>query len=174
MTVHTTFRRTLDPGTCATKHRSPHRRALVRPISESSSIARWELLANRHTANWRSLAVQQELEQRADEADRLRRTQVERARYEAELARRRFMRVDPDNRLVADSLESEWNEKLRLHAQAQQEYERQRQADTTDEQQRTEIMALATDFPLGTIPRRSRNANAWLACHRGHHFDQTN
>jgi hypothetical protein len=62
-----------------------------------------------------ALAVQQELEQRAEEADRLRRTQVERARYEAELARRRFMRVDPDNRLVADSLESEWNEKLRLH-----------------------------------------------------------
>jgi hypothetical protein len=38
---------------------------------------------------------------------------VERVRYEAELARRRYMRVDPDNRLVADSLEAEWNSKLR-------------------------------------------------------------
>ena len=33
-------------------------------------------------------------------ADRLRRLQVDRARYESELARRRFLRVDPDNRLI--------------------------------------------------------------------------
>jgi Recombinase zinc beta ribbon domain/Recombinase len=114
-----------------------------------------------------ALAVQQELEQRAEEADRLRRTQVERARYEAELARRRFMRVDPDNRLVADSLESEWNEKLRLHAEAQQEYERQRQADTSlTEQQRAEILALATDFPRlwndPQTPQRERKRMARL------------
>ncbi len=114
-----------------------------------------------------ALAVQQELEQRVEEADRLRRTQVERARYEAELARRRFMRVDPDNRLVADSLESEWNEKLRLHAEAQQEYERQRQADTTlTEQQRAEILALATDFPRlwhdPKTPQRERKRMARL------------
>ena len=35
--------------------------------------------------------------------------QVERARYEAELAQRRYLQVDPDNRLVADSLEADWN-----------------------------------------------------------------
>jgi len=114
-----------------------------------------------------ALAVQQELEQRAEEADRLRRTQIERARYEAELARRRFMRVDPDNRLVADSLESEWNEKLRLQAEAQQEYERQRQADTVlTEQQRAQIMALATDFPRlwhdPKTPQRERKRMARL------------
>ena len=114
-----------------------------------------------------ALAVQQELEQRAEEADRLRRTQVERARYEAELARRRFMRVDPDNRLVADSLESEWNEKLRLHDEAQKEYERQQQTDATlSEQQRTEIMTLATDFPRlwrdPKTPQRERKRMARL------------
>jgi hypothetical protein len=38
------------------------------------------------------LAVQKELESRCDESDRLRRQEVERARYEADLARRRFMR----------------------------------------------------------------------------------
>lgn len=47
-----------------------------------------------------ALAVQQELEARWDEADALRRQQVERARYEAELARRRYLQVDPANRLV--------------------------------------------------------------------------
>jgi hypothetical protein len=39
----------------------------------------------------------------------------------------RYMRVDPDNRLVADSLEAEWNSKLRALTEAQQECERQRE-----------------------------------------------
>ena len=60
-----------------------------------------------------ALAVGQELEARQAEADALRRQQVERARYEADLARARYMEVDPKNRLVADSLEADWNEKLR-------------------------------------------------------------
>jgi DNA invertase Pin-like site-specific DNA recombinase len=96
-----------------------------------------------------TLAVQQELQSRLDEADRLRRAQVERARYECDLAQRRYMRVDPDNRLVADSLEAQWNEKLRTLGEAQEEYARRREEDTravTDEQ-RSAIMALATDFP---------------------------
>jgi hypothetical protein len=42
-----------------------------------------------------ALTVQQELQSRLDEADRLRQKQVERARYEAELAQRRYMKVDP-------------------------------------------------------------------------------
>jgi len=64
-----------------------------------------------------------------DEVDRLRKQQVERARYEAELAQRRYMRVDPDNRLVADTLEADWNRKLRVLQEAQQEYEQQRDHD---------------------------------------------
>lgn len=39
---------------------------------------------------------------------------MERARYEADLAQQRFMKVDPNNRLVADVLEAEWNQKLRV------------------------------------------------------------
>jgi DNA invertase Pin-like site-specific DNA recombinase len=76
-----------------------------------------------------ALAVQQELHVRMEEADHLRKQQVERARYEAELAPRRYLRVDPDNRLVADSLEADWNDKLRGLADAQQEYERRREQD---------------------------------------------
>jgi hypothetical protein len=60
-----------------------------------------------------TLAVQHELQSRREEADALRKQQVERGRYEAELARARFMQVDPLNRLVADSLEADWNERLR-------------------------------------------------------------
>ena len=54
-----------------------------------------------------TLAVQRELEVRAAETDALRRKHLERTRYDAELARRRYMKVDPDNRLVADALEAD-------------------------------------------------------------------
>jgi DNA invertase Pin-like site-specific DNA recombinase len=96
-----------------------------------------------------TLAVQQEVEARFAETDALRRQQVERARYEAELARRRYMSVDPDNRLVTDVLEAEWNEKLRIHAAAQEDYERhsRQQRRRADEEARQKILSLAEDFP---------------------------
>jgi DNA invertase Pin-like site-specific DNA recombinase len=96
-----------------------------------------------------TLTVEQELQSRTEEADRLRSRHVERARYEADLARRRFMQVDPENRLVADELEAEWNRKLRGLAQAQEECERQKQKDRTvlDDAQRKRVLALATDLP---------------------------
>ena len=96
-----------------------------------------------------ALTVQQELTDRAEEADRLRRKQVERARYEADLAQRRYLQVDPDNRMVADVLEADWNQKLRDLDKTQEEYERQSRADhlVLDEEKRREILALATDFP---------------------------
>jgi Recombinase zinc beta ribbon domain/Recombinase len=96
-----------------------------------------------------ALTVQQELQRRLDDADRLRHKQVERAQYEADLARRRYMRVDPDNRLVADSLEAEWNGKLRILTEVQQEYQPQREQDrqVLSEDQRAAILALANDFP---------------------------
>ena len=96
-----------------------------------------------------ALEVQQEIQARLAETARLRHQQVQRAEYEAEQARVRYMRVDPNNRLVADTLEARWNEKLRLLADAREECERQERTDTerlTEEQQRR-IMALATEFP---------------------------
>ena len=96
-----------------------------------------------------ALQVQAELEARASEADALRRQRVERARHEADLARRRFMETDPGNRLVVDVLEAEWNDKLRALHDAQEELERRRAEDRfeLDDQQRQQILALATDFP---------------------------
>lgn len=109
-----------------------------------------------------TLAVQEQLKSREDAAERLRSRQVERARYEADLARRRFMQVDPENRLVADELEAEWNRKLRALTEAQEECERQRHADKAvlDDAQRTRVLALATDLPRlwrePTTPHRER------------------
>lgn len=96
-----------------------------------------------------ALAVEAELQSRISEADALRQQQVERARYDAELTRRRYLRVDPDNRLVADALEADWNDKLRALKSAQEECERQQQSDRQllDERQKREVRALAEDFP---------------------------
>ena len=99
-----------------------------------------------------ALSVQSELEARVDEADALRASHVERARHRAELARRRYLAVDPDNRLVADSLEADWNDTLRqLRASAKTTTERASERQPNDcAQRRTQgraCRALATDFP---------------------------
>ena len=47
------------------------------------------------------------------------RLEVERTRYEAERAERRYRAVDPENRLVARGLESEWENRLRDFATAE-------------------------------------------------------
>jgi len=96
-----------------------------------------------------ALAVQAEIRTRAEEMDRLRLTKVERAQYEAELAERRYLHVDPANRLVADALEADWNAKLRDLTEARQEYEQQRSQDQLQlkEEQLARVTALVTDFP---------------------------
>jgi DNA invertase Pin-like site-specific DNA recombinase len=96
-----------------------------------------------------AFAVQAELQTRLEEVDQLRCQQVQRARYEADVARNRFMQVDPNNRLVADALEADWNDKLRALAEAQEQYEQQRQKDRVvlDEQSRQKVLTLAQDLP---------------------------
>ncbi len=96
-----------------------------------------------------TLAVQAELETRLDEADRLRGQQIERALHEAELARRRYLQVDPTHRLVAASLEADWNDRLRAVAETRERVEHQRDADrgAFDEQTRQRIRDLAADVP---------------------------
>ena len=96
-----------------------------------------------------ALAVSTELAQRAADADRIRQMSVQRAEHAADAARRRYLAVDPTNRLVADQLEADWNNKLRELADAKDDYERATRAGNrplTDEQQ-ARIRALATDLP---------------------------
>lgn len=115
-----------------------------------------------------ALEVGDELRRRAEEVDRLRRQHVERARYEAELAERRYRRVDPDHRLVADALEADWNAKLRALADAQRSYEEESSEDAgaLDAERRSQILALATDFPRlwkdPATPARERKRMARL------------
>ena len=109
-----------------------------------------------------ALAVWQEIQQRHQDADRLRHQQVERAQYEADLARRRYMQVDPSNRLVADSLEANWNDKLRVLSEAQNRYEQQKDLDesTGNQIDQKRVLSLVKDFPAiwndPNTPQRER------------------
>lgn len=115
-----------------------------------------------------TLAVQAEVQARLEDADRLREQQVERFRYEAELARRRYMQVDPDNRLVASSLEAEWNDRLRAWEEAREQAEQKRVDDRAnlDEVMRRRILQLAEDLPAvwnhPSTPNRERKRIAAL------------
>ncbi|MGH6674701.1 MAG: recombinase family protein [Xanthobacteraceae bacterium] len=109
-----------------------------------------------------ALEIRKEIEARHEEADRLRLRAVERAQFEVDLAQRRFMLVDPNNRLVADTLEREWNDKLRALAKAQEERERERQKDrvAVDDAIRERLVAMTTDFKTlwydPSLPNRER------------------
>jgi hypothetical protein len=96
-----------------------------------------------------ALEVFDDLRARTAEIDRLRRGQVERAREDAEMAQRQFMLVRPEHRLVADTLEREWNDKLARLAEAEEDYRRARATDggplTAEDQ--TRIHTLASDLP---------------------------
>lgn len=96
-----------------------------------------------------ALAVEDEVAGRVEQAAAQRVTQLTRARYDAELARRRYMHVDPANRLVADTLEADWNARLRHLDMLQQEHDRLEQADQKllDDGARERIRQLAADFP---------------------------
>jgi DNA invertase Pin-like site-specific DNA recombinase len=95
-----------------------------------------------------ALEVFDELRQRKAEVDRLRRAQVERAREDAELAQRQFMLVRPEHRLVADTLEQQWNEKLVRLAALEEEYTRVTKIDgELSGHARERIQALVADLP---------------------------
>ena len=75
------------------------------------------------------------------------RLEVERRRYEASLAERRYHAVDPDNRLVARGLEAQWELRLRELGQAEAELERrQRQKPRgLSDTERQNLLALGRD-----------------------------
>ena len=115
-----------------------------------------------------ALQVSTELQHRAAEADALRAAHVRRAQYLADLARRRYLAVDPANRLVADTLEADWNTALRALNDAQDAYDKARQQHTGQltDAQKARIGQLVTDLPAiwndPATPMRERKRIARL------------
>jgi DNA invertase Pin-like site-specific DNA recombinase len=96
-----------------------------------------------------SLATLEQIEEQARQVGRQWQLRLERARYEADLARRRFLAVEPENRLVARNLEKDWNEKLAAVERLEREQAALPAGATPrlspEEQQR--ILNLAEDLP---------------------------
>jgi DNA invertase Pin-like site-specific DNA recombinase len=96
-----------------------------------------------------ALQALDQIDARAKQIEQQWQRQIERAQYEADLARRRYRAVDPENRLVTRSLEREWNEKLREVDRLEREYQglpKQAALRLTAEQ-REQIRALTHDLP---------------------------
>jgi hypothetical protein len=70
------------------------------------------------------LAVDRQVGEQAEALAQQWRARIEKASYEARRAERRYEAVDPDNRVVARTLEREWEERLREHEQVVHDYER--------------------------------------------------
>jgi len=101
-----------------------------------------------------ALAAADEVAERRANRNRALELRVERARYEAERAERAFHHCDPDNRLVARSLERRWEEKL--HELADAERELACRIKEPVRPSRTEIETLAADLPrLWALPTTS-------------------
>jgi DNA invertase Pin-like site-specific DNA recombinase len=96
-----------------------------------------------------SLATLDQLEAEARQVDRQWQLRLERAQYEADLARRRFFAVEPENRLVARTLEQDWNEKLAQLAHREREAAARPSlaARLASPEERQRLLALAQDLP---------------------------
>ena len=97
----------------------------------------------------RALAALANLEERDRGIGAQWRMPIERARYDAELAERRYEAVDPCNRLIAATLETRWNDAVqRLHDLEAElaAFERKTMRAVTAEQKQ-QILQLTNDFP---------------------------
>ncbi len=96
-----------------------------------------------------SLKAIQDVHQERERLHRHWKQRLERATYEAERAERQYQAVEPENRLVARSLERQWEEALRNRRDLAEEYDRflKEQPPHLSEDQRARILALSSDLP---------------------------
>jgi DNA invertase Pin-like site-specific DNA recombinase len=96
-----------------------------------------------------SLAVASDLERERAREEQLWQQRLERARYEVERARRQYDAVEPENRLVARTLERALEERLGAEQKLQEDYRRARAARPAalNDVERAAIRALATELP---------------------------
>lgn len=113
-------------------------------------VVRLTLLALAPASLEVSLEVAADLERQRGQLEAHWTSRLERAKYDADRARRQYEAVEPENRLVGRTLEQAWEMQLRSLQQLEQEYSRfhQTQLRQLSEQERDQIRDLATDLPL--------------------------
>ncbi len=95
------------------------------------------------------LAVEHKVDEQAKSLGKQWKLRLEKAEYEARIAERRYKAVDPDNRVVARTLEGDWELALREVEQVRQQYERAQKEHhvTLSKEDRKRIRKLARDLP---------------------------
>lgn len=96
-----------------------------------------------------SIQALEQVKAQTKEIEKQWKLRIERSEYEAELARRRYTAVEPENRLVARSLERDWNEKLAAVTHLEREYALAPRVSRliAGPEERARIQLLAQDFP---------------------------
>jgi len=135
---------------CNWRHREalqPHRMCLpAKPLDDA--ISERLLTAVTPLTIKLALAALTNLEERDRVISAQWHRRIERARYEADLAERRYEEADPSNRLVASTLEKRWNDAMQRVLELKAElahFERQTMRSVTAEQKQL-ILQLGQDF----------------------------
>ncbi|MEV2226925.1 recombinase family protein [Nocardia vinacea] len=117
-------------------------------VGIDAAVAAAFLAALQPAALQACLTAAEQLEDGHDAALEQWRRQLEQARYQAGRAERRYRAVDPDNRLVARGLESEWNTALQQVADAETELARReaQRPKTLTPQEKSAILALGDNL----------------------------
>lgn len=97
-----------------------------------------------------SIQVAQDIQCQRAGAETLWQQRLERAAYEAERTARQYRAVEPENRLVARTLESAWEEKLCEQRELQEQYRRfqSERPNVLNAKEQEQIRRLASDVPF--------------------------
>lgn len=108
-----------------------------------------------------SLKAQADVEQERQRLEKHWQQRRTRARYDVELAERRYQAVDPDNRLVAATLEKRWEDALTQERQLQEQYDRFacETPPQLSEEEQARIEALSADIPALWNAPQTTNAD---------------
>jgi hypothetical protein len=112
-------------------------------------VSQWVLKALEPATLTLSLAATTRLAQERQEMAQLWQLRLERAEYEADRAARHYRLLEPENRLVARQLATDWEERLTAHRQLQEDSQRflQTQPHVLLPAERKAIEQLAHDIP---------------------------
>lgn len=96
-----------------------------------------------------SLTAAEDIEQERARLHRHWKQQLERVRYEVERAARQYHAVEPENRMVARELESQWEDALIRQRQTEEEYARfeHQQPSGLSEDEKQTVKALSSNIP---------------------------
>jgi len=134
------LRRKLGQPVCASLHGPTIDDQVVGAFFEALRPAQLDILA----------ALQADQQSEHDRQERQWQERLRRAEYEAHLAQRQYNAVDPDNRLVAASLERRWEEALRQQqatTEAYQQFQQQPVQVTLTPQLQTQLQQLSEHLP---------------------------